>query len=188
MVNLSTPAVFARKTALLAIVLGAAIASRPALLAQASTEQSASTPSILGREQASAILPQSVFFHGQSASIQGRNSAGIRSGNKLVLATLVDTSGYSSAVQETYQAYLLAEVPLTLGSKHLAPGAYGFGFVNGSEMVVMDIGGDEILRVAIARDQALARPTPLQVLKNTAGDGFRLYLGRLYVVFAPAEK
>src|SRR5450756_573976 len=108
-------------------------------------------PVMLNRDQASAILPPSVFFRGQSAPIQGRNSAGLRmTDGKLVLSAIVDTSGYSSALQQTYQAYLLTEVPLTIASQKLPPGAYGFGFVAGN-MIVMDIGGNEILRVDINR-------------------------------------
>ena len=70
---------------------------------------------ILPRTEAGTILPPSVFFRGQSAPIQARNSAGLRTpGGALVLMTLVDTSGYSSAIQQTYQAYLITEVPLPL--------------------------------------------------------------------------
>jgi hypothetical protein len=39
------------------------------------------------------MLPPTVFFRGQNASIQGRNSAGLRMNNgKLVLFGLVDTA------------------------------------------------------------------------------------------------
>jgi hypothetical protein len=144
---------------------------------------------VLSREQAAAILPQSVFFRGQSASLQGRNSSGIRFANgKFVLMALVDTSGYSSALQQTYQAYLITEVPLILGGQTLNPGAYGFGFVADNKMTLMDIGGNEILHTTTTHDQALARPTPLQILPDAATGAFRLYLGRSYVALAPAEK
>lgn len=156
--------------------------------AQPANPGTVSTPVVLSRDEAAAILPQNVFFHGQSASIQGRNSAGLRlADRKLVLLALVDTSGYSSAVQQTYQAYLLTEVPLTIAGQKLAPGAYGLGFIAGNKVVVMDIGANEILSGETKRDESLARPTPLQILPDKSG-GFRLYLGRNYVSLAPAEK
>jgi hypothetical protein len=146
-------------------------------------------PVILNRDQAAAILPPAVFFRGQSASIQARNSAGLRAPNgKLVLAAAVDTSGYSSSLQQTYQAYLLTEVPLLIGAKRLAPGAYGFGFVAGNKLVVMDIGGNDVLQSATTRDESLARPNPLQILPDTVPGAYRLYLGRMYVSIALAEK
>jgi hypothetical protein len=144
----------------------------------------------LNREQASAILPATVFFRGQTAPVQGRNSAGIKMPDgKLVLFAMVDTSGYSSAIQQTYQAYLIAEVPLQIGDRRLAPGAYGFGFIAGDKMEVMDLGGGDLMQAGTTRDAALARPTPLQLLPDPAAPGhFRLYLGRSYVSLAPAVK
>jgi hypothetical protein len=155
--------------------------------AQAFTTPHPAAPVVLTRDQAGAILPATVFFRGQTASTQARNSAGLRLPNgKLVLIAVVDTSGYSSALQQTYQAYLLTEVPLLFGGQRLAPGAYGFGFVANDKATVMDLGGNELLRVATAHDAALTRPNPLQLLPESAG--FRLYMGRSYVTLAPSEK
>jgi hypothetical protein len=176
-------------------VLGAVFASQnPAALAQMATA-SPSTPradtklGALDREQATAILPTSVFYKGQSAPVQGRNSAGIRfDGGKLALVALVDTSGYSSAIQRSYQGYLLNEVQLKIGDKTLAPGAYGFGFVAGDRMVVMDIGGNEILHATTTRDEHMARPNPLQIIPDASMPGhYRLYLGRSYITLSAAK-
>jgi hypothetical protein len=156
----------------------------------ASTSPGASSAQVLTREQATKLIPASVFFRGQTANIQGRNSSGIKlADGKLVLFAMVDTSGYSSAIQQTYQAYLITEVPLSLGDQVLGPGAYGFGFVEGDRMVVLDLGGNEILHTATTADAAFSRPNPLQVLPDpTASNRFRLYLGRKYIVLAPAAK
>ena len=143
---------------------------------------------VLNREQASAILPGSVFFRGQTASIQTRNSAGVRLPNgKLVLAAIVDTSGYSSALQQTYQGYLLTEVRLDIGGQTLPAGAYGFGFTAGNKVTIMDIGANEILRATSTRDETLARPTPLQMVADGQARA-RLYLGRSYILITPVEK
>jgi hypothetical protein len=155
--------------------------------AQASETKHATAPVVLNRDQAQAIFPQTVFYRGQSASVQGRNSAGIKMPDgKLVLFAMVDTSGYSSAVQQTYQAYLLTEVSLNLGGQTLKPGAYGFGFVGGDKMVVMDLGANEVLRIGTAHDDTLKRPNPLQILASPNAGEYRLYLGRNYAAFMPA--
>ena len=147
-------------------------------------------PGILNRDQAGPLLPSSVFYLSQVAPIQARNSAGYRfDSGRLFLAALVDTSGYSSAVQQTYQGYLILEVPLKIGDKTLAAGAYGFGFVGGNRMAVMDLGGTQVLETGTIPDASLTRPNPLQIMPNPApGKGFRLYLGRSYVTIEAATK
>lgn len=156
---------------------------------QAAAPTAAPAPGILDRTQAGAILPPDVFYAGQSAPTQARNSAGIRfPGGKLALMALVDTSGYSSAVQQRYQAYLLTEVPLNIGGHTLPPGAYGFGFVANNEMVLMDIGGNELLHATTTRDDKMPRPTPLQIIADTSAPGtYRLYLGRSYAMVSAAN-
>ncbi|MDP9038089.1 MAG: hypothetical protein M3O02_02295 [Acidobacteriota bacterium] len=177
---------FAVTTILMALSLVAPVGVR--LHAQEGAAGSKGAPVVLRREEAAAILPAAVFFRGQSASVQGRNSSGLRfADGKLVLATMVDTSGYSSTVQQVYQAYLLTEVPLMVGGHRLNAGAYGFGFVAGNKMTVMDIGANEILQAVTTHDEALARPNPLQILPGPSGS-FRLYLGRSYVTLSIAEK
>jgi hypothetical protein len=149
-------------------------------MAQATASNATST--ILKAPETGAILPSSVFFRGQSASIQARNSAGIRlSKDALLLAALVDTSGYSSSVQQKYQAYLITESPVLIGGHRLAPGAYGCGFIANNQFVVMDIGGHDLFTAGSSHDAALHRPTPLQILPSPDGQTFRFYAGRNYV-------
>jgi hypothetical protein len=140
---------------------------------------------VLSAAEAVKFLPDSVFFRGQSASIQGRNSGGVQfAKDALLLITLVDTAGYSSSVQEKYQAYLITETPIVVEGHRLDPGAYGCGFLAANAFVVMDIGGHDLFSVHSTRDADLRRPTPLQVLPSPSGAGYRLYVGRDYVNFA----
>ena len=151
--------------------------------AAASTE-----PKTLNATEAAAILPATVYFRGQSASIQARNSGGVRfSKDALFLVALVDTSGYSSSVQEKYQAYLITESAIEIGGHRLAPGAYGCGFIANDQFIVMDIGGHDLFTVKSTRDPDLHRPTPLQVLAAPAPHTYRLYAGRNFVEFALAS-
>ena len=126
------------------------------------------------------IVPTSYFFAGQSAPVQVRNSAGLKSGaGKIVLAGLVDTSGYSTAIQEKYQGFLITETKLTFDGSTLEPGAYGFGFKD-DKFLVMNVASTDLFSVASKNDDQLKRPVPLQLEKD--GDSYRLYAGKKYVV------
>ena len=127
------------------------------------------------------IFPDQVFFRGQVASVQMRNTGGVRFADDMyVLAGMIDNSGYSSDIRQKYQAYFISEVPLAIGGQKLAPGAYGVGFVQG-KFVVMDLGAHDLFQADASRDAEMKRPVPLQVL-NSNGK-YRLYAGRDYVEF-----
>lgn len=130
------------------------------------------------------LMPASVFYRGQVATTQLRNSGGIKfSDGYYVLASLVDTSGYSSGVAAKYQAYFITEIPIHVGGMRLGAGAYGIGFVAGNKFVVTDLGAHDVLTVTSATDNNIKRPTPLQIVQE-AGGKFRLYSGRKYVVLS----
>ena len=135
---------------------------------------------VLGEDALKKVVPGSFFFAGQTAQVQIRNSVALKNATgKLVLAGLVDTSGYSTAIQEKYQGFLIAETKLSFDGTTLDPGAYGFGFKDG-KFIVMNIAGTDVLSVASQNDEQLKRPVPLKLEK--AGDAYRLYAGRKYVV------
>jgi len=137
------------------------------------------------------VLPEKVFFRGQSATTQLRNSGGVRfSDGAMMLAALVDNSGYSSGVQQKYQAYLMTEATLDFGGHQLAPGAYGVGIVKtGGDLnfVVMNLAAQDLFQTAAGNDEKLHRPTPLQVMAGSGAGMYRLYLGRDYVEFGRAK-
>lgn len=156
------------------------------LLPSPAKAQSAA-PAILDAGQAGKLLPSSVYFDGQSATTQLRNSAGIRfSDGQLTLAVLVDTSGYSAPVAQKYQGYLVTGVPLSFHGLQLRPGAYGIGVTDGA-LHVMDIGNHELLRASATRDAAMHRPVPLQILAGPAPGTYRLCLGRECIQFRRAN-
>jgi hypothetical protein len=128
------------------------------------------------------LLPASVYFKGQSATTQLRNSGGVKfADGSYMLATLVDTSGYSTDVQEKYQAYFITEIPLKIEGHDLPAGIYGIGFVGGDKFNVLDVGAHELFAVSSHTDAEMKRPTPMKVVAE--GGGFRLYAGRRYVGF-----
>lgn len=136
---------------------------------------------VLAAADTTKLLPPSVYFKGQSATTQLRNSGGVKfTDGSYVLVTLVDTSGYSSDVQQKYQAYLIAEVPISIEGHKLPAGVYGVGFID-SKFAVLDVGAHDLFSVGSHDDEAMKRPMPLKVVAE--GSGFRLYQGRHYVEF-----
>ena len=162
----------------------------PALFAASqagSPKRNETEPKVLTAPEAAKLLPDAVFFRGQSAAIQARNSGGVQfAKDAFLLISLVDTAGYSSSVQEKYQAYLITERAIDIEGHRLEPGAYGCGFLAGNTFVVMDIGGHDLFSARSSKDADLRRPTPLQVLPSPGGAGYRLYVGRDFVTFALA--
>ena len=134
------------------------------------------------------LLPEKVFFRGQLAPVQARNTGGVRYADGfLVFAGLVDSSGYSTGIREKYQACLINEVAIEIGGQTLKPGAYGIGFLDGGKFVVMDIGANDVLQVGSVKDSEMKRPVPLQFLEAGGAGGYRLYHGRDYVEFHRAK-
>ena len=130
------------------------------------------------------LFPERVFFRGQNAPVQFRNTGGVRFADDFyVLAGMVDNSGYSTSIREKYQAYLLNEVTLEIDGQTLKPGAYGFGFLGAGKLVVMDIGANDVLNGTSQRDAELKRPVPLQVVASSTAGSYRLYAGRDYLEF-----
>src|SRR5580700_12052984 len=111
---------------LLALVLLGAVAT-PAPMAQASTEATQDVV-LKAADITPALFPDKVFFRGKTAASQLRNAGGVKFADGMYfLAALVDNSGYSTAIKEKYQAYILSEVALEIGGTKLPAGAYGIG-------------------------------------------------------------
>lgn len=164
------------------IVAGFAVAVAVAVVPAGALAEGGDT--VLKPADTQKLLPASVFYKGQSAPTQLRNSGGVKfSDGYYVLATLVDTSGYSSDVASKYQGYFITEVPLKIGGQDLPAGAYGIGFIGGDKVAITDVGAHDVLSLNSATDEGMKRPLPLQVATDPGG-GFRLYAGRRYVIFS----
>ena len=159
-------------------ILWAAVMVAATLVPAAGWAQSAS---VLKPEEAKKMLPATVYYKGQQAPTEARNTWGIKfDDGGYLLITLVDNSGYSTGVAQKYQAWVAVEEPVTVGGKALGAGVYGAGFVDG-KFVITDIGAHELLTADAINDQEMRRPMPLQILADQNG-GFRVYAGRMYVV------
>jgi hypothetical protein len=153
-----------------------------AVLSAIALAQQSKPAGVVEKADLKTLVPSSYFYRGQSATVQLRNSAAIRTKDqKYILAGLVDTAGYASDVAQKYQGLFISEVKLKVEGSELAPGEYGMGFV-GDKFVVTDVGANDLLTVSCKRDQNIKRPLPLQMVQE--GGEYRLYAGRKYVTLS----
>jgi hypothetical protein len=154
------------------------------LLAASLVSAQQAKPGALNADALKKVVPAAYFFRGQSAEVQLRNSAGFRlpDGN-LVLAGLVDTSGYAADVAAKYQGFLITEVKLNIEGSALAPGQYGFGFSKDGKLLVMDVGANDLLNVTAHLDEHLAHAVPLKIVED--GGAYKLYAGKKWVSLRP---
>ena len=150
-----------------------------AALALLTWAQTAPAKGVLPAAELKQLIPRDFFFAGKTAALQLRNSAGVRfPSGKLLLAALVDTAGYSSAIEEKYQGLLITETSLRIEGAALKPGVYGFGFSKG-KFIVMDVAANDELSVAAQTDDKVKPVMPLKMVEQ--GGGYRLYAGKSFV-------
>ena len=135
---------------------------------------------ILSSDELKKAVPTEYFYRGQKAPVQLRNAVGFQlTDGKMTLASLVDASGYSTAIQQKYQGLLITETKLNIGGSTLSPGQYGFGFAADGKFNVMDVANNDVLSSSYQTDQALQRAVPLKLVED--GDGYKLYAGKKWI-------
>ena len=150
----------------------------PFMLASAVAQQA--SKHVLSSDEVKKAVPAEYFFRGQKAPVQARNAVGFQMADgKMMLAALVDASGYSTAIQQKYQGMLITETKLNIGGSELAPGQYGFGFTADGKFIVMDVSNNDVLSAASQTDSALQRAVPLKLIED--GAGYKLYAGKKWV-------
>jgi hypothetical protein len=160
----------------------AVVGALVALLLTSSLAQKAAQH-LLTSEELKSVVPTEFFFRGQKAPTQLRNSTGFQTADgKITFAGLVDTAGYSTAVQQKYQGMLVTESKLNIGGSELAPGEYGFGFT-GDKFVVMNVANEDTLSAPYQTDAELKRAVPLKMVED--GSGYKLYAGKKWIAVKP---
>jgi len=122
------------------------------------------------------------YLEGNAIPTQKRNTVILKGADgKRMVFGLLDTTGYSTEVQQKYAGMMILERKATLGGVAVGTGAYGFGVVKGTpaegpgKLVVYDVAGAKVGEAAAQWDAALAQPVPLQFVNG------RLYVGRHWV-------
>jgi hypothetical protein len=138
------------------------------------------TKHVLNSDELKKAVPTEYFFRGQKAPVQLRNAVGFQlADGKMMLAALVDASGYSTAIQQKYQGMLITETKLNVGGSPLPPGQYGFGFAADNKFVVMDVANSDVLGASYQTDQTLQHAVPLKLIED--GAGYKLYAGKKWI-------
>src|SRR5947208_2934146 len=152
------------------------------LLCASASAQNA--PSVMADKDAAVVIPTSFYFAGQSAPTQMRNAAAAKlAKDRLVIAGMVDTSGYSTEISGKYEGFFITDSPVKIGDKTLGTGAYGFGFSSDGKLRIFDISSKEILSVTTQGDSEMKRPRPLQFVATKSG--VRFFKGKNYVLISP---
>ena len=135
---------------------------------------------VLSSDELKKAVPTEYFYRGQKAPVQLRNAVGFQlADGKMMLASLVDASGYSTAIQQKYQGLLITETKLNIGGSTLAPGQYGFGFLADGKFNVMDVANSDVLTASYQTDAALQHAVPLKLVED--GQGYKLYAGKKWI-------
>jgi hypothetical protein len=157
-----------------------AILSALVLVMLASAVAQQASKHVLSSDEVKKAVPTEYFFRGQKAPVQVRNAVGFQlADGKMMLAALVDASGYSTAIQQKYQGMLITETKLNIGGSGLPPGQYGFGFTADGKFIVMDVANNDVLSVASQTDSALQHAVPLKLVED--GAGYKLYAGKKWI-------
>jgi hypothetical protein len=152
------------------------------MLASAVAQQA--SKHVLSSDELKKAVPAEYFFRGQKAPVQMRNAVGFQlADGKMMLAALVDASGYSTAIQQKYQGMLITEANLNIGGSELKPGEYGFGFSADGNFIVMDVANNDVLSVSSQIEQTLPHAVPLKLVEH--GAGYKLYAGKRWVEITP---
>lgn len=156
-----------RRTAILVTILMATLAV-------------AQSKHVLSSDEVRKVTPAEYFFRGQKAPVQLRNAVGFQlADGKMMLAALVDASGYSTAIQQKYQGMLITEIKLNIGGSTLLPGQYGLGFTSDGKFIVMDVANNDVLSATYQTDPALQHAVPLKLIED--GAGYKLYAGKKWI-------
>jgi hypothetical protein len=141
-------------------------------------------PGVLSADEIKHVAPSTYFFSGQSASVQTRNTVGLRTSNgKLVLAGFVDTSGYAADVAQKYQGLFITEAKLSIEGSDLQPVEYGFGFTKEGKFIVMNVAAEDVVNVPFQMDDKVSHPVPLKMVESEGN--YKLYAGKHWVTLKP---
>jgi hypothetical protein len=137
---------------------------------------------VTGKEFDSAMVKE-FYLEGNAIPTQKRNAALVKTPQGArVLFALIDTTGYSSHIQQKYEGMIISEGGFKVCGQKLGVGSFGFGHTKPTatsnedmKLHVYDQAGAKIAECSGKKDAALAQPKPLQVVK---GEPTKLYLGR----------
>jgi hypothetical protein len=142
---------------------------------------------IVGGRPFDSAFVKDFYLEGNSIPTERRNAALIKTptGARVEFA-LLDTSGYSSQIQQKYSGMIISEGEISVGGVRLSVGSFGFGLKMphppdkaDAQVSFYDQAGKKIGQCTATRESAIKAPRPLQI--TMSGGGARLYLGVYWV-------
>jgi hypothetical protein len=154
------------------LALGLASFARPVLAAEGFQ--------VVSGKPAESAIPSDFYLEGNRIPVQKRNAVLVKcpAGGRIVMG-LIDTTGYSSQIQQKYEGMIISETDFTVGGQKVGVGSFGFGHTKPAatsnddmKLMIYNQAGHKLAEATGKKDTGLATPSPLQVK-----DG-KLYLGR----------
>jgi hypothetical protein len=133
-------------------------------------------------------VPTDFYLEGNHMPVEKRNAAVLKNfkGARVVLA-LLDTTGYTSQVQQKYAGMLITETPISVCGNALGVGSYGFGLERPAAPSTADApfriynqAGEKVGECTAKKDDSVKQPKPLATIVVQRGPA-KLYLGK-YVI------
>lgn len=149
----------------------------PAVRAQGSYE-------LVNGDAFTRAVPADIYLEGNRIPVEKRNAVLLKtpSGARVVIA-LIDTTGYSSQIQQKYIGMLITETNLPVCGNSLSVGSYGFGLQRppsasnaDAHFRIYNQAGQAVGECNAKKDDSLKQPRPLAVA--TAHGAATLYLGK----------
>lgn len=130
-------------------------------------------------------VPKDFYLEGNAIPTQKRNAALLKTptGARILFAR-IDTTGYSSQIQQKYEGMIISEGKVTLCGQAIGIGSYGFGFTKPAatsseeaKFFIYDQAGGKVAECVLKKDAELKQPKPLQAVV-AKGAPTKLYLGK----------
>jgi hypothetical protein len=143
----------------------------PALAATVQVARAQGSFHLVTGKEFDAAFPKDFYLEGNAIPTQKRNAALVKTpGGAQLLLGLLDTSGYSSQVQEKYLGMLINAGSVSVCGEKLGVGSYGFGLIKpaghtdaSATFVLYDQAGKKVCQCSAEKDTKLTRPSPLHV-------------------------
>jgi len=135
-------------------------------------------------------VPTDFYLVGEHIPVEKRNAVVLKSAaGKRVVMAIIDTSGYSSQIQQKYAGMLITETKLNVCGSTIGVGSYGFGLEHPAApsnadalFRIYDQAGDKVAGCGAKKDDSVKQPRPLAVVTDKSGTA-KLYLGRYVIEF-----
>jgi len=131
-------------------------------------------------------VPKDFYLEGNAIPTEKRNAVLLKTpGGKRVVVALIDTTGYSSQIQQKYIGMVIAEGTLSVCGQKVTVGSYGFGLDKPAPPSDADAtfhlynqAGRKLFDCAAKKDTTATQAQPLQV---TTSGGAKLVLGKYWL-------